>query len=409
MAIDFPDSPTDGQEFQGYYWDDSKQAWRSQSTNRGSVITSATTPTGATAGDLWFNTVDGTMYVYYDDGITTQWVEVQANVDNYKTPSQNYIINGAFDINQRNFTSNTSNGFGFDRWSSFRVGGTVTYSSQAFSTGSAPVSGYESKNFARIVVSGQSGASDEAAFFQNIEDVRTLAGSTITVSFWAKAASGNPKVAVELGQIFGSGGSATVRTYFGQTTLNTSWARYSVTGVVPGIAGKIIGGSDNFLSVVLFESAGSNLNSRTGSLGIQNNTFDFWGVQVEEGTIATPFRRNQPNIQAELAACQRYYAQVGSLSAVLTNAGFASTDSILASGNFTFPVPTRTSSPTITVFDIGGTSGRMHRQFVGSGGGSNVAVSVTQINQYGFYVTSNIGNTDRAGKYYGYYTVSDEL
>jgi hypothetical protein len=79
MAIDFPDSPTPGQEFQGYYWDDTKQAWRSQATNRGSVITSATTPTGATAGDLWFNTVDGSLFIYYDDGISTNWVEVHAS------------------------------------------------------------------------------------------------------------------------------------------------------------------------------------------------------------------------------------------------------------------------------------------------------------------------------------------
>lgn len=78
MAIDFPASPTPGQVYQGYYWDDTKGAWRSVQTNSSAVITSPTTPSGATAGDLWFNTVDGNLFIYYDDGISTNWVEVNS-------------------------------------------------------------------------------------------------------------------------------------------------------------------------------------------------------------------------------------------------------------------------------------------------------------------------------------------
>lgn len=79
MAINFPASPADGDVYLGYYWDDAKGAWRSQQANSSSVITSPTTPTGATAGDLWFNSNDGTLYVYYNDGISTYWTEIKAN------------------------------------------------------------------------------------------------------------------------------------------------------------------------------------------------------------------------------------------------------------------------------------------------------------------------------------------
>jgi hypothetical protein len=54
-------------------------------------------------------------------------------------------------------------------------------------------------------------------------------------------------------------------------------------------------------------SAGSDFNSRTGSLGNQNATFQIWGVQMEESPVATAFQTATGTIQGELAACQRYY------------------------------------------------------------------------------------------------------
>jgi hypothetical protein len=234
-----------------------------------------------------------------------------ADVNEYLTSSKNLIINGAFEINQRNFTSTTTSGaFGHDRWSLETATGTVTYSTQGFTPGTS-LGTDEPSNFARIITTGQSGAGALTIFRQKIEDVRAVAGQAVTVSFWAKAASGTPKLAVEINQNFGAGGSpsAGVNTYAGQVTLSTGWARYSVTVNVPTALGKTLGTTANtsFTQLSLWLSGGSDFNSRTGSIGIQSNTFDIWGVQVEEGSTATPFSRNSPSIAAELLACQRYY------------------------------------------------------------------------------------------------------
>ena len=225
---------------------------------------------------------------------------------------RNKIINGDFNINQRSFTSSTTNAaYGFDRWRVDSSDGTVTYSAQTFTTGTAPVTGYEAANFARVVTTGQTATSALAFLNQRIENVRTFAAETVVISFWAKAAAGTPKVSVELDQQFGSGGSTRVTTYAGQVTLSTSWARYSVSIAVPSLSGKTIG-TPNWLSINLWVSAGTDFNSRTGSMGIQTGTFDFWGVQVEAastGSTASPFQTASGSIGGELALCQRYYVR----------------------------------------------------------------------------------------------------
>ena len=219
---------------------------------------------------------------------------------------RNKIINGGFDINQRGFSSATADAsFGFDRWQLATSGGT-TYSAQTFSLGNA-ISNQEPTNYARFVTTGQSGTSVYSILSQKIEDVRTCAGQQVTVSFYAKAAIGTPKVSIEFTQNFGTGGSPSseVNNYFGQIVLSTSWTKYVVTGLVPSISGKTLGSASNYLRLLFWVSAGTDYNSRTGSLGIQSNTFDFWGVQMEVNLQPTPFE--QRPIGIELALCQRYY------------------------------------------------------------------------------------------------------
>jgi hypothetical protein len=276
-----------------------------------------------------------------------------ADVNEYLTSSQNLIINGAFEINQRAFTSTTTSGtLGFDRWRLINAGGTATYSAQTFTPGEAPGEGYEFKNFARIQTVGQSGTTVQTTLRQYIEDVRTLANQTATLSFWAKANSGTPKIAVEVFQNFGTGGSpsSNVDIYVNQFTLSTSWARYSLSFEVPSIIGKTFGTNNNdYLGLNLWVSAGSNFDARTGSLGVQNNTFDFWGVQLEEGSTATPFSRNANSIAGELAACQRYYQQISGSFAEVSSGAYYSTTTFFSIR----PIPEMRTVPTVTGVSAG--------------------------------------------------------
>ena len=270
---------------------------------------------------------------------------------------KNKIINGDFNINQRGFTSTTSTfGYNFDRWTFARTGGSLTLSAETFTPGTAPVAGYESKNFVRCAISGQSAAADRFIYSQAIESVRTFANQTITVSFWAKASSGTPSVAVSVVQTFGSGGSPSgdVQTAGGKTAITTSWARYSVTFAVPSISGKTIGtANDDALNVRLWTSAGTDFNAPTNSLGIQNATIDFWGVQVEAGSVATAFQTATGTLQGELAACQRYYWRAGGDSGYQPFGLGRATATTTATMLINNPVPMRTKPSSVDFANLG--------------------------------------------------------
>ncbi len=225
---------------------------------------------------------------------------------------KNKIINGDFGINQRAFTSSTTTGqYVYDRFVSQNSGGTVTFSTQTFTVGTAPVAGYEGKNYVRCVTTGQSAAGDQAFIRSRIESVRTFAGQTATISFWAKANTGTPKVGATFVQVFGSGGSPSSAVIVnGQSaTTSTSWARYSFTFAIPSISGKTLGtNNDDGLQLEIWFSAGTDAATRSGTVGIQSNTFEIWGVQAEYGSKMTPFQTaSGGSPQAELAMCQRYY------------------------------------------------------------------------------------------------------
>jgi hypothetical protein len=250
----------------------------------------------------------------------------QANVGGAVAPfvaGKNKIINGDFNIWQRGTSfSNPSGAYTADRWLPLwdGSGGTRTVTQQAFTPGTAPVSGYEGQYFLRFAQSVAGTGGTYNVVNHRIEDVRTFAGQTVTFSFWAKASSSiSMSQAPQLNQNFGSGGSSTVYQGFPGATapaLTTSWQRFTFTTTLPSVSGKTIGTS-SFLEV------GFNL--------LLNTTFtiDVWGAQLEAGSVATPFTTASGTLQGELALCQRYYWRVA------TNGGSPVTNLIAPAAGIT--------------------------------------------------------------------------
>ena len=87
-------SPTDGQAL---IWDGTNSLWIAGEGGGGaaSVTISATEPSSPEVGDLWWDSTEGNLYIYYDDGTSTQWVEASTGVGSVpKTDLQNLYIYG---------------------------------------------------------------------------------------------------------------------------------------------------------------------------------------------------------------------------------------------------------------------------------------------------------------------------
>jgi len=217
---------------------------------------------------------------------------------------KNKIINGDFGVWQRGTTFNQTyfnagSLYTADRtamlWNN--VPTSVTVSQQTFTPGAAPVAGYEGTFFLRSLITTV-GTCSVWGVQQRIEDVRTLANQTATISFYAKADTAR-NVTIELSQKFGSGGSSSVNVSTTVQAVTTSWARYSLTVTVPSISGKTIG-TNSYLELNLLQAVAA------------GSTLDVWGIQLEAGNVATPFTTATSTIQGELAACQRYYTRFNS-------------------------------------------------------------------------------------------------
>ena len=260
-------------------------------------------------------------------------------------PFRNKLINGNFDIWQRGttFTNPANLAYLADRWTLSHSAGTRVISQQPLFGQTNPPD--NPIYFLRWQQTTSSPTAHTLA--QKIESVQTLANKQITLSFYAKANS-SINVSVNCIQYFGSGGSPIASAGTSTINVTTTWQKYTVNFTTSPLTGKILGTNDS-LDVLFSLPIGSTF------------TFDITQVQLEEGSVATPFE--QRPIGTELALCQRYYEKSypvsiapgavddyrGStyeLQAVYTTNAFAG-----ALLKATFKQTKRTPAPTITVYN----------------------------------------------------------
>ena len=296
--IDFPSSPSVGQIF-----------------------------TAAGASWRW----DGTKWVAYGGGSSGD-------------VGRNLIHNPLFNIQQRGAGPWTlTSVYTADRWIMGFTGGTMSTQITAMTDANRTTIGDDAAvSQLAMTVAGGSGATDVSYMDHSIEDLHRTGGKTVTLSFWAAATAGTPKIGLALFQVFGTGGSPSgiVSITSQAVTISTTWTRYTATFNVPTIVGKTFGTAGDSKLIVRFAlSAGATASASYGGIAVQSATFMLWGIQLESGSVATPLEKPDP--QQDLAKCQRFY-QTGSFwNLGYNNAGLD------CGVTYPFPVVFR-ATPTIT-------------------------------------------------------------
>jgi hypothetical protein len=246
---------------------------------------------------------------------------------------KNRLINGGMVIDQRNAgaaSANTINGYFLDRWQ-VNQSPTTKLIAQQNAGSVTPPAGFN--NY--LGVTSQSaysiGSTDNFNIAQFIEGFNfadlnwgTANAKTVTLSFWVRSS------------LTGTFGGALLNSDLGRaypfsytiSSANT-WEQKSVTiagdtsgtwvGATNGVGARLYFGLGvgSTYSGTAGAWAGSLLLSVTGAtsvVGTNGATFYITGVQLEVGSVATPFERRPYG--TELALCQRYYQQIGKINNV---------------------------------------------------------------------------------------------
>jgi hypothetical protein len=303
----------------------------------------------------------------------------------YQAPiQQNPVLNSAMQVWQRGTSVAVSGAFALtyaaDRWGFFRTGFAtgMTVSRQVTGdTTNLPFIQYAQR------VQRDSGNTSTGIIYslQNFESINSIpfAGKTVTYSFYARAGANYSAASSALLYSVNTGTGTDqnlLNGYTGQATpilttvtLTTTWQRFTATAALSSSATQI-GVAFSYTPV--------------GTAGA-NDYFEVTGVQLEVGSVATPFHTYAATIQGELSACQRYLPAIYGGS----YAGYAyATNSILYA--IPFPVNARVAPTGITV------TGTWTGYSLNSG--SNFTPTFNLADKSGASIDSSGGRTITAGQ-----------
>jgi hypothetical protein len=353
---------------------------------------------------------------------------------------RNRIINGAMEIDQRNAGAavTSDNAYPVDRFL-IALGNDGTVSVQQDTT--APVGFKNSVKLTVTTADTSLGANQYTQFRQAIEGLNlsdlnwgTSNAKPITLSFWVRSSL--------TGTLSGSiRNSAGTRSYVFTYTISSAntWEYKTIT--IPGdttgtwlttngvgmFVSFDLGSGSTFQGAAGSWTAGNYWSSpgSTPVIGTLNATWFITGVQLEVGSVATPFERRLYG--QEVALCQRYFCKSSSLNVVPVNGAAYTTAgmffSSVAGAYYTtaaytpfmkFPVTMRTEPATITIYNTNvpspSTAGQWSIFSPPGGVWYNCAVSAQSITQdgWGAALTGSWGSTG-ALPLYGAWAASAEL
>lgn len=371
----------------------------------GNAATATTATTATTVSTTVASGATGTTQSVGDNSTkiaTTEFVQSAL-------PSRrNLVINGAFDIAQRNTTYALTTSFAYgcvDRWGFHQATtASCTASQVAIATSGIPFR-YGLK-LQRTAAATTTGVISATTAFETTDSVK-FAGKQVTLSFYAKAGANYSAASsiLNFAVITGTGtdqanaadpsgswtGAATPLSV--AQVITTTLTKYTVTGTLAAGATQI--------AVRAYWTP-------VGTAGADDSV-TITGVQLEVGASATDFEFR--SIHQELALCQRYYEtswglgeSASGIQGLVKITGLASA-SAQHSLSTVFKVQKR-STPTMTYYDSAGTSGVLTT--FDSGGaptnGATVALSEVGMSK----VTTYPNNAAICG--FGYsYTANAEL